>query len=127
MARLAQIVSELMDLGFDEVVFEEFRFPDTDKIVFKADKKEALVKAAQTLVTACATESFAVSFVQERDFALPTGRSRLYLEGVTAAEVASIAQQAQVADPALNLLFLTEVHDTRFEIASVLRPLDAAH
>lgn len=124
---LAQIVSELKDLGFDEVVFEEFRFPDTEKIVFKADKKEALVKAAQTLVTACATDSFAVSFVQERDFALPAGRSRLYLPGVTAAEVSAVAQQAQVTDPALNLVFLTEVHDTRFEISSVLRPLDAAH
>lgn len=124
---LTQIVSELKELGFDEVVFEEFRFPDTEKIVFKADKTEALVKAAQTLVTACATDSFAVSFVQERDFALPTGRSRLYLTGVTAAEVEGITQQAQVTDPALNLVFLTEVHDTRFEVSSVLRPLDAAH
>lgn len=127
LTHLTQIVSELKDLGFDEVVFEEFRFPDTEKIVFKADKKEALVKAAQTLVTACASDSFAVSFVQERDFALPTGRSRLYLPGATAAEVEAIAQQAQVEDPAKNLVFLTEVHDTRFEVSSVLRPLDAAH
>lgn len=127
MTYLAQIVSELRDLGFDEVVFEEFRFPDTDKIVFKADKKEALVKAAQTLVTACATDSFAVSFVQERDFLLPQGRSRLYVLGATAADVGTIVSQAQVTDPALNLVFLTEVHDTRFEVCSVLRPLDAAH
>ena len=124
---LSQIVTELKELGFDEVVFDEFRFPDTEKIVFKGDKTEALVKAAQTLVTACATDSFAVSFVQERDFKLPEGRSRLYVPDATAAEVGSIVSQAQVTDPALNLVFLTEVHDTRFEVSSVLRPLDAAH
>lgn len=125
---LIQIVSELKALGFDEVVFDEFYFPDTDKIVFNGDKTQALANAAKTLLTACGTENFAVSFVgQSATFPLPEGRSRLYLEGASAAQVDSIALQTGLADPAIRLVFLTEIHDTRFNTYSVLRPLDAAH
>lgn len=125
---LISIVTELRNLGFDEVVFDYFYFPDTKEIVFKGDKDEALASAAKTLVTACATDSFAVSFVgQDTAFPLPEGRSRLYLSGVAAAQADSIAQQTGLKTPATHLVFLTEVHDTRFDTYSVLRPLDAAH
>lgn len=128
MTYLVQIITELRGLGFDEVVLCDFYFPDEDKIVFNGDKDQAIATAAQTLVTACATEKFAVSFVgQDPAFPLPEGRSRLYLEGVAAASAAGVAQQTGLADPAVNLVFLTEVHDTRFDIYSVLRPLSAAH
>ena len=33
----------------------------------------------------------------------------------------------KLADPAVYLAFITDVHDTRFDAYSVLRPLDAAH
>ena len=124
---LVQIITELKSLGFDEVVFDEFRFPDTDNLKFSGDKKEALEAAAETLVTTCATENFAVSFVQKADFKLPLGRSRLYILEAVATNAASIAQQTGLADPAVHLVFLTEVHDTRFDAYSVLRPLEAAH
>ncbi len=124
---LVQIVTELKNMGFDEVVFEEFRFPDTDNLKFSDDKDAALVAAANTLVTSCATENFAVSFVQEAGFELPAGRSRLYITDAVAANAATIAQQTGLDDPAVNLVFLTEVHDTRFDAYSVLRPLEAAH
>lgn len=125
---LLQIVSELKALGFDEVVFEEFRFPDTDRIVFEGDKNQALLSAAATLVSAGADSAFAVSFVgQSPDFPLPEGRSRLYLENISAADAAKTAAQTGIADPAQRLVFLAEVHDTRFDVYSVLRPLDAAH
>lgn len=125
---LVEIISELKNLGFDEVVLADFQFPDTDQIAFSGDRQEALTTAANTLVTTCATESFAVSFVgQDATFTLPEGRSRLYLQGVTASEAASIAQQTGLADPAIHVVFLTDVHDTRFDEFSVLRPLAAAH
>lgn len=128
MTYLVQIITELRGLGFDEVVLCDFYFPDEDDIVFSGDKDQAIATAAQTLVTACATEKFAVSFVgQDPAFPLPEGRSRLYLEGVAAASAAGVAQQTGLADPAVNLVFLTEVHDTRFDVYSVLRPLSAAH
>lgn len=125
---LISIVTELRSLGFDEVVFDYFYFPDTDKIVFKGDKEEALATAAKTLLTACATDSFAVSFVgQDPTFPLPEGRSRLYLTDVAAAQADSVAQQTGLENPATRLVFLTEIHDTRFDTYCVLRPLDAAH
>lgn len=124
---LVQIVNELKSLGFDEVVFEAFRFPDTKFMRFDGDKTEALAEAAKTLVTTCATDNFAVSFVQEAGFALPEGRSRLYVEAADAGQAATLAEQTGLANTAVNLVFLTEVHDTRFDAYSVLRPLDAAH
>ena len=49
---LINIAKELRSLGFDEVVFTEFRFPDTDKIVFTADKAQAITDAAAALAGA---------------------------------------------------------------------------
>ena len=128
MTHLIQIVSELKALGFDEVVFDEFRFPDTDRIVFKGNREEAIAKAASTLVTTCTTNTFTVSFVSTKaDFPLPEGRSRLYLKGVAAIDAEATAAATGLADPAIRLVYLTEVHDTRYDICSVLRPLEAAH
>ena len=125
---LVEIVTELKNLGFDEVVFDEFRFPDTKDLKFSGDRTEALNTTANTLVTTCTTSSFAVSFVQkDPTLVSPGGRSRLYLEGVAAAQAAAVAQQSGVADPTINLVFLTEVHDTRFNDYSVLRPIDSAN
>lgn len=124
---LVQIVTELKNLGFDEVVFDEFRFPDTDDLKFSGDRAQALNTTAQTLVTTCATGSFAVSFVgEEEGFTVPTGRSRLYVENATAAQAAGIAAGSGLADPAIYLVFLTKYHDTRFDAYSVLRPLESA-
>lgn len=125
---LVQIVTELKELGFDEVVFSDFYFPETDSIVFGEDKTQALTDTANTLVTTCATDRFAVSFTGSSfAFSLPEGRSRLYLEGVDAADAASRAQETGIADKDIRLVFITDVHDTRFDVFGVLRPLSAAH
>lgn len=127
-AFLLQIIAELKNLGFDEVVLDQFRFPDTKEIVFSGDMAEELNKAANTLVTVGSTETFTVSFVSRtEDLILPDGRTRLYLEGVNAANAATVAQGTGIADLSTRLVFLTEVHDTRFDDYSVLRPLEAAH
>lgn len=124
---LVQIATELRNLGFDEVVFEEFRFPDTQNLKFSGDRTQAINDAARMLVTSCATDSFAVSFVGTPEFSLPDGRSRLYLKEAVASQVDLIAEQTGLSDPAIRLVFLTEIHDTRFDTYSVLRPLEAAH
>ena len=125
---LVQIISELKNLGFDEVVLYDFYFPDTNSIVFKGDKLQTLTDTAKLLADTCTTERFAVSFTgRTPSFPLPEGRSRLYLEGVAAADAASAALETGFADPEIRLVFLTDVHDTRFDAYSVLRPLSAAH
>ena len=124
---LAQIINELKALGFDEVVLYDFCFPNTNEIIFKQDKTEALSNAAKTLVTSCTTDRFTVSFVSSAVFAVPEGRCRLYIQGAEPSNAANLAQQTGLADPAIRVVFLTELHDTRFDEYSVLRPLSAAH
>jgi len=121
---LRDIIFEIRNLGFDEVVFWEFRFPDTEKLYFEGDRAQTIEAAALMLVKACASETFAVSFTgSDVSFPLPEGRSRLYLTGVSAADAASLATQTGLADPQVRLVFLTDLMDTRFDDYSVLRPL----
>lgn len=124
---LIRIVTELKGLGFDEVVFSDFRFPDTDRITFDGNKAEALSNAASTLVQACATEQFFISFYSyDYGFPLPAGNSRLYLKGVAAADIPQVLQKAVTSNPGIQLLFQTEANDTRYNDYCVLRPLDNA-
>lgn len=120
---LANIANELKNLGFDEVVFCDYCFPETDKIVFKDDKQKALADTAQTLINSCASDTFAVSFTVKSYFDAPRGRSRMYLESTAAAEAEAQAAQFGFEDPETRVVFLTEIHDTRFDEFSVLRPI----
>jgi len=124
---LSQVIMELKDLGFDEVVLYDFCFPETTNILVNGDKTELLSNAANILLTACSTNSFAVSFEKTADFTVPQGRSRIYLRGLEAAQAAGAAADSGVADTLINLVFLTELHDTRFDAYSVMRPLSGAH
>ena len=124
---LVQIATELKNMGFDEVVFDDFHFPETDNLKFSGDRNQAISDTAKMLLEACGADTFAVSFVGDAAFPLPEGRSRLYFENAAAAQAAAIAQQTGLAEPSVHLVFLTEVHDTRFDAYSVLRPLAAAH
>lgn len=119
---VVQIVTELRTLGFDEVVFSDFRFPNTDGIRFDGDKAATLNQAAQTLVQACATDTFAVSFVGSH-IVLPQGRCRLYLENVPAADIPALVSQLTLENPNAQLVFLTDLLDTRYNDYGALRPL----
>ncbi len=128
MTYLIQLVTELRSLGFDEVVFDNFRFPDTDKIQFEGDQMETLNNVASMLVKTCSTDKFCVSFTRSApDLSLPEGRTRLYLTGISAADADTAAAASGLADPKAQVVFLTEKSDTRYEVFSVLRPLDTAH
>ena len=123
-AHLIAIASELRDLGFDEVLFTDFCFPPTEDILYEDDKLTALNDAAQHLVYNLATEDFCISFLcREEGFLLPEGRTRLYLDGVDASMAQSVASGLTIPDAKINLVYLTEVNDTRFDAFSVLRPL----
>ena len=121
---LLSIGTELRDMGFDEVVFTDFRFPPTEDILYTGDKLTALNEAAAYLAENLVTSEFGVSFLcNEEGFVLPQGRTRLYRDNVDAAMAQSVAGSAAVPDSQINLVFLTEVYDTRFDAFSVLRPL----
>jgi hypothetical protein len=125
---LIQITKELRDLGFDEVVFQDFYIPQSGSIAFDADRKEAVESAAATLVTACATERFTVSFFAYRtDLMLPQPGCRLYLTDVAAVEVQDVLAQVTVGDRARGVVFLAQTNDTRYNVCGALRPLELAH
>jgi hypothetical protein len=122
---LTRIVAEIKRMGFDEVVFSDFCFPDTDDILFEGDQEQALADAANTLATICASETFCVSFCSETTaFELPAEeRCRLYLVNFTAAQVRSAAENTGLEDPEIRVVFITEHGDTRFNEFSVMRPV----
>lgn len=122
---IMSIVEELKALGFDEVVFTEFRMPDTDGIYFNGDRVAAIQNAAATIVSECAGDGFTVSFMTDSaDFTLPEGgRSRLYVQNVSAKDVAATAARLPVADPQANIVFIAGTNDTRYDEFSSLRSI----
>lgn len=125
---ITSIVNEVRELGFSEVMLDNFRFPaETDKYIFNGDMAEALSNAATTLLASCGSDSFVVSFgVTSPTFPLPEGRSRMYLTNVEAKDVAMIASQAQIDNADVRVVFLSDTNDTRFDAYSVLRPLSVS-
>ena len=125
---LIDIATELKALGFNEVVFEDFYFPDTQNIVFSGDKTATLESTAQTIVNACATDTFAVSFVSDGSWKEPKGRSRVYREDISdAIKLMEFNSSLAVEDPQARVVLITNNLDTRFEEYGVLRPIELAH
>lgn len=124
---LTKIVGELKRMGFDEVVFTEFRFPDTEDLQFSGDRDAAIADAADTLATICGTETFCVSFeAGDSGFPLPKEeRTRLYLVDIPAARAALEATAVGVEDPQVRVVFRTAYGDTRYDEFGVLRPLSS--
>lgn len=124
---LISIISELKNMGFDEVVLSDFVFPESTEIVFDGDRQQAINDAAKVLVDTCTSESFTVSFAAQANFVLPEGRSRLYLENAQPAQASVLAESTGLDQPDIYVVFITELHDTRFDDYGVLRPLSSAH
>lgn len=123
---IVDVIKEIKNMGFDEVVLTDFRFPDTDMIRFDGDKAAALTDAATKLIAECAEKDFAVSFeVPNYEFALPEGRSRMYLSKISATSVNMVASKVAetVPNPETRLVFIAETNDTRFNAYGCLRPI----
>lgn len=124
---IASVVLELKEMGFHEVLLDDFCFPNSTEYIFDGDKDAALAGAAATLMSACTAEDFVLSFcVSNVSFPLPDGRSRLYIKDVGASAVANTVAQATFDDPDIRLVFLCETGDTRYDEYSVLRSLEVA-
>ena len=123
LSRLVSIATELRDLGFDEVAFYNFAFPETDAVTYTGDKAQVLTDAAAALANACAREDFTISFITtDTSFALPEGNCRLYLENVAAVDVQDVLEllDEQTLE---RTVFFVQSYDTRFEACGVIRPL----
>ena len=125
---VTSIVNEIRNLGFNEVVLDNFRFPaETDKYIFQGDMDSAISAAATTLLATCGTDKFVVSFgVATPSFPVPEGNCRLYLSDVEAKDVELKASQVSFDNAEARLVFLCDTNDTRFDAYSVLRPLSVS-
>ena len=124
---IATVIMELRDMGFNEVMLDNFQFPNSDQYVFNDDKDAALQEAASKLIVACGSNDFAISFnVTSPAFPLPEGRCRLYVENVAATQLTTQVGLASFEDVSTHLVFLSETGDTRFDEYSVLRSLQVA-
>lgn len=113
---LIELIRELRNLGIDEVVLQNFTFPDTDELVFEGDRSEALTRTAEKIISACGTENFVISFSSpDPGYNTPDG-CRLYLEDVPAAAAQSAWEQVLLEDKRSNLVFLAPNADTRYQI-----------
>lgn len=121
---VVSIIKELKNMGFDEVVLTDFRFPDSDQYIFTEDKDAALEAAAAAIAKEVLSDTFTLSFaVQNPAFNLPEGRTRLYLENVAATQVGAVAAQVTMSDPETRLVFVAGTNDTRYSQYGVLRPI----
>ena len=124
---ITSVVLELKEMGFNEVMLADFRFPNSDQYIFNGDKDAALQDAASKLMGTCGGDNFTLSFgVADPAFKLPEGRCRLYLEDVDAANVEAKATLIDVPDIKAQLVFMAATNDTRFDSYSVIRSLNAA-
>lgn len=122
---LTAVITELDNLGFDEVVLQNFCFPDAENLAFKGDRAEAILSLAEDLVAACATDSFSVSFASDDPgFVLPEGLCRLYLEGISPEDAQSAWDAVTMEDKRLYLVFVASQEDARYQIENgILLPL----
>ena len=124
---ITSVVLELKEMGFDEVVLDNFRFPASDKYIFNGDKPAALAAAAQTLMSTCGSDDFVLSFcVEDPTFTLPDGRCRMYLSGVSSGSIEQNAALTTFENKEVQLVFLADIADTRYDAYSVLRNMNVA-
>ena len=121
------VIDEVKGMGFNEIVLDEFRIPDTEKIIFNKDRNQALLTAMETILERCGSDGTIISFtVTDPAFALPDGRTRLYLKNVSAEQVGTKSAQVTITDPTNRLVFLADTNDTRYDTYSVLRPISSS-
>jgi len=123
---LVAIAQELAVLGFDEVVFDDFRIPDSTNIVYRGEltREEAAAEAAKNIRSRLSEHSIRVSF-NSADPLVAEHSDRVYLVTEDGASVASLVEgvSACVEDQETEIVFLTASRDTRFDGYGILRPL----
>ena len=125
-AYLKQIIRELAEKGFKEIVLDDFRFPSGTQIIYTSEKSrtELIAGIAEELLNFFASSNITISFGNPAaDFAL-SGASHVYVSGVTGSGVsAAVKSYALLEDVETQLVFLTGSKDRRFDDYQVLRPL----
>jgi len=128
-SRIESVCIELQQLGFREVVLDNFHFPDSQYVVY--DETE---RTKSMVLSDCITRlqndlgalglMISTSFPTEQAFPGEHVTGRLYFKLNSGANVDSVAEThaASVSTPSEQIVFVTESHDTRFNEYGVLMP-----
>ena len=123
---LSSIAIELSDLGFDEVVFDDFYFPDSEAIAWNGSvsKEDAVLNAAKSITDNMQGVNIHVSFGSSAP-AMAAYAYRLYIrtDDPTQVMTAMDSMQEVMTDIPAQVVFVTSSRDTRFAQCSVLLPL----
>ena len=123
---LTQIVRELGTLGFREVCFSDFRFPESNNIHYESDQTsiELIQQSAQQLTNFFKGSNITISYcVNDTNFPAQACNGRLYIEDVDGSKIERFTQVYASAQNLTELVFLANSRDTRFDELAVLRPL----
>lgn len=123
---LVSIAEELAYMGFDEVVFDDFRIPDSANIIYNSEltREEAAAEAASAIRARLAGLPIRISFNSSNP-GVGAHSDRVYLVTEDGGAVAGLVKSMKdsVTDPAAEIVFLTPSRDTRFDGYGILRPL----
>ncbi|MCI8526190.1 MAG: hypothetical protein HFF17_09765 [Oscillospiraceae bacterium] len=123
LSHIEQAVQELAGLGFDEVVLDDFAFPQSGSIVFDGDRTEAILDAAKRL-TANLGDTHVTLSVTSPTPALAAYLRRVYISGADGSQVQDLTKTLEADFTPLEdrLVFCTDSRDTRFAQYGLLRP-----
>lgn len=112
---------ELAALGFDEVVFADFYFPEGAAAYYEGDPAATITEAARRLQANLTGLTVSLS---TPDATLTPFAERVYFKESDGAQVPSLTAPFRDAYSPLSdhLVFLTDSRDTRFEEFCVLKP-----
>jgi len=124
---LIAMATELAEMGFDEIVFDGFRIPDSENIIYDSGeltREQAAAEAARILREALEPLSIRISFGSESAM-VAKHTDRVYLttdNGAAAADMVAAVSE-HLDDPNAQIVFQTASRDTRFDGYGILRPL----
>ncbi|MBQ7565536.1 MAG: hypothetical protein IJT18_00295 [Oscillospiraceae bacterium] len=120
---LIATAEELSALGFREIVFDGFDFPQSTYIVYPGDGQQAAREAAAVIAEALAEKNISVSF-GSTDPEIMALSAHAWIETSGGELVSSLVRDygAYLPEGEKTLVFLTSSKDTRFADYGVLSP-----
>lgn len=123
---LSSIALELAGLGFDEVLFDGFYFPGSERISWTGSvtKQEAILDAADNLSANLLNQSIRLCLGTDDPEVAAYGQ-RAFLTTNNASQVSADleALSGVFSDTSAQLVYITDSRDTRFDACGALRPL----